>query len=197
MDKKYDAASQSLQMQFVHSDHEDFMLMLEKLHEKDRWFQLAKQQLFIAKVKSEILAQTPKPFTKGLVALTISPEDSKLETCQEIIERLKKISAIEKMVWVYEQRTKDPTEEPKGWHIHASITTSYSPSHIKTYVAQVTFKKKRETIVCSVDSKRADANWENNYMRGNKFNPDKEPASKCDVIFRERLGLASHYVFER
>lgn len=183
--------------EWAHTDHGDFVMMASKLLEKDRWYNQAQQQLFIAKVKEEIRAQLPKKFDEGLVALTIRPEDGSLETCKEIIDRITKISAVLRMVYVYEQKGEDPEGSPHGWHIHASVKTTYTPSHIKTYVGQATYKKKKGTIVCSVHTTKADWRWEENYMKGNKHMKSKEAACKCDVVFREKLGLEPYYVYEK
>lgn len=182
--------------EFIHPDHEDYVLACTQLLEKDRWYQQAKQQLFISQVKEDIRAQQPKHFSEGLVAVTIRPEDGSLTTCQEIVERLKKIKAVQRMVYVFEQKGEDPEGDPHGWHIHASVKTTYTPSHIKTYIAQVTFKKKKDTIVCSVHTTKADYRWEQNYMKGDKHMKSKEAACRCDVIFRERYSLDPYYVYE-
>lgn len=177
--------------------HTDYCQELSELLEKDRWSQQAKQQEFVQKCRKDIREQMPKDSEEGLVALTVRPEDGKLETCKEIIARIKKISAVLRMVYVFEQKAEDPAGEPHGWHIHASIKTTYKPSHIKTYVGQVTYKKKKDTIVCSVHTTKADYRWEANYMKGDKHMESKEAACKCDIVFREKLGLEPYYVYEK
>lgn len=182
-----------------HTDHMDWHMLAAKILEKDGWVQEAKRQVFVAEVKKGMntLASEAKRDVLKTVAVTISPEQADIEICQEIVERLKKISAIQKMSYVYEQRSENPEEPPRGWHIHAYVHTTYSPSHIKTYIAQVTYKKKKQPLNASVKCTPADTRWLDNYMRGDKHNEGKDAAVQADRIYRERLGLKNIYEYDR
>lgn len=179
----------------IDAEDPELLMRLQDILKRMDWYEQARHQHFVQEAKKGMNTPASDDVLKA-VAVTVSPEVATLAVCQEVVDRMCKISCIEKMKYVYEQRSEDP-ENPHGWHIHAYVETTYSPSHIKNFIAQRTYKKKKGGINCSVKCTSADLRWLDNYMMGNKHNDSKVGAVKADRILRVRLGLQELYVFER
>lgn len=158
----------------------------EKMDVLIKWRQELERREFLrlSNAKARQLTDTIKN-----VAVTICPaECSKHNILWEIIEILTGLTSVLDFSAVFEQRSKF-NEEEYGWHMHLAVKTKYCPAALKKFIDQKLQAKKRNIRAFTCVKLITDDKWEQNYMKGNKFNPEKQPAIDKDRFLRNKYNI--------
>lgn len=161
---------------------------------------LVTADLYRAEIKEMLKDQNSKKhaqiYEQKLRALTISPpapySDSHVHLDRYIIFLQDKCPFITLRNYVYEQRAEG--EDPEcGWHIHATVVSSYAVSKIKQYLDQkLRSHKKAIAFNFKVTDVKSLANWDSYIGNGcvvDKHNEAKSLSVKKDAILREKYNI--------
>lgn len=176
--------------EYKHEHFEMQMFAWEEYRRKEQWFRQAETQVRVAEIKKTM--QSPKEYSIGRLAITICPESGDHNTMLFIMEVVKTVSCIPHGSFVLEQRS-EGDEEPYGWHIHATADSTYAPSKVKQFVLQKLKARGYNAFVC-VKKCYNDA-WEENYIKGNKFNALKDKKVLKDKELRLKYNLQDIYTW--
>lgn len=179
--------------------NQQWELASAKMNEFNSWKREAERQLFISEYKKVLRQeeQDKTPYKK--IAYTICPEvnDDEWKTCLRILEVLKTVSAIQSYKAVLEQRSKTIEQGFTGAHIHLSVMSKYPKSKVEQYVKQKLKSRAINAMHCTKNIKEGDNNWEDNYMKGNKFNVQKVDGVLMDRYYRKLLNIPDLFTFDR
>lgn len=167
---------------------------IKRMHD----IEIVQADLYRAEVKEVLKDINSKKhaqvYEQKLRALTISPpapySDSHTNLERYITFLKDKCPFITIRNYVYEQRSEAEDLE-HGWHIHATVSSSYAPSKIAQYLKQ---KQKSNKISFNLNVKdiTSIANWDSYIGNGcavDKHNESKAAAVKKDAVLREKYNI--------
>jgi len=164
----------------------------ERIATLDAYEKQAHRQVYITGAVARLKNEIPDLIKIKLIAVSISPKDQSptgINGCKEIMAILLKMTLFKNGgTYVYEQRS-EPSEPPRGWHIHINLKSTYALSKAQQFITQ-----KLAKYVYTFDYKYCDSKWESRYMQGDKGN---EKLSKVagDEVHRAAAGLERFYTF--
>lgn len=167
---------------------------ISRLHD----IEIVQADLYRAEVKDQLKEIRQKShlqtYELKLRSLNISPPAPYSDTYEGMTRYItflqEKCPFIKLRNYVYEQRS-EGDEHEYGWHIHATVSSSYPVSKIDQYLTQ---KKKSHKMEFNVKVKEVKslANWDSYIGNGcavDKHNESKVAAVKKDSILREKYNI--------
>lgn len=179
--------------EFTEEHYLKTLMAFDSFLEKERWFKQAQTQQEVSNIRKDLKASAP--FKVGRYAITICPQSGDYNTLLQIMGLVTQITALPAGTYVIEQRS-EGDEEPYGWHVHATYDSTYAPSKVKQFIYQKLKPHGWHRDNCRLYIKKCYNNaWEENYIRGNKFDASKDRKVLKDKELRLKYNLQDIYTW--
>lgn len=196
------------------SDYEGNMLSafddyLQELHQlqlaHDEELRKSYRDKIKARVEEVRLGTQVPSYTNHYYALTIRPEEAfqNIDSLSQIVDYVNHASCVKRSWWCFEQ-TSQGDEQVTGIHVHMTIESTYPVSKVKQYImTQRLLKKDRPRFRFRYPDRAVlfkecyNNDWFENYMKGDKYNSEKDPKVAKDIVWRRQNGLSDIYSYVR